>query len=269
MLQESIFYSGAFKSVCRECIDHSWAKVSTQGQDCKSLCLCLHSWRGSSLRIRGRKERKPDSGPLQFSHGLVMYSTVTAVSASMPETEGCAKHCLTPHAWHSHNGLVGKTTWACTGSEVESFKKCDSASVVLQMRSPWLEKMTFCTLDLICEPLDMALMNVCALTDEAELNALQQAEGNRTRYRTHSPNGKKMIFLSWSRTCVTLSSIKTKAEWKVQCAQANSSASWWTPRLIDLMKCNGSYVGMNRDVKYWQKGYTSRYLRIFLITFIN
>jgi len=48
----------------------------------------------------------------------VTYATVTAVSASMPETEGCAKHSLTPHGLRSHDRLVRKTTWMCTQKQM-------------------------------------------------------------------------------------------------------------------------------------------------------
>lgn len=36
------------------------------------------------------------------------YATVTALSAGMTETEGRAKHCLTPNGWRSHDGIVKK-----------------------------------------------------------------------------------------------------------------------------------------------------------------
>ncbi len=65
---------------------------------------------GKKSENKGEEGIHFDYGPLQLSHGLVMYATVTAVSTSMPETEGCAKHRLTPRGWDSHDGLVRKTT---------------------------------------------------------------------------------------------------------------------------------------------------------------
>lgn len=65
---------------------------------------------GMKSENKGEEGMNFDYGPLQLSHGLVTYATVTAVSTSMPETEGCAKRSLTPRGWRSHDGLVRKTT---------------------------------------------------------------------------------------------------------------------------------------------------------------
>lgn len=65
---------------------------------------------GLKSENKGEEGMNLDYGPLQLSYGLVMYATVTAVSVSMPETEGCGKCCLTPCGWGSHDGLVRKTT---------------------------------------------------------------------------------------------------------------------------------------------------------------
>lgn len=72
-----------------------------------SLSAFLQGLKSENKREQGMNF---DYGPLQLSHGLVTYATVTAVSASMPETKGCAKRRLTPRGWRSHDGLVRKTT---------------------------------------------------------------------------------------------------------------------------------------------------------------
>lgn len=65
---------------------------------------------GLKSENNGEEGMSLDYGPLQLFHGLVTYATVTAVSASMPEIEGCAQYSLTPRGQRWHDRLVRKAT---------------------------------------------------------------------------------------------------------------------------------------------------------------